>query len=145
MSEHPKTPARIERVAWTSHKERLTAIRNAVFVVEQKVPEHLELDGEDEAARHFLARSATGADIGCARLLPTGQIGRMAVLPGHRRGGVGALLLQAAIAEAQASAYPRCFLHAQTQVEAFYRRAGFLPQGDPFMDAGIAHIEMALP
>ena len=138
-------PARIERVAWTSHRERLMAIRTAVFVVEQKVPEHLELDGEDEAATHFLALSATGLDIGCARLLPSGQIGRMAVLPAHRRGGVGARLLQAAVAEAEASGCRRCFLHAQLQVQAFYRRAGFLPQGERFMDAGIAHIEMERP
>lgn len=121
------------------------AIRTAVFVVEQKVPEHLELDGEDEAARHFLARSEAGADIGCARLLPSGQIGRMAVLPPHRRCGVGALLLRAAVAEAQARGCPRCFLHAQIDAEAFYRRAGFIAQGETFMDAGIMHIEMQLP
>ena len=121
------------------------AIRTAVFVVEQKVPEHLELDGEDEAARHFLAQSEAGADIGCARLLPSGQIGRMAVLPAHRRCGVGALLLRAAVAEAKALGCPRCFLHAQIDAEAFYRRSGFIAQGEAFMDAGIMHIEMQLP
>ena len=137
-------PARIESAPWTSHKERLLAIRTTVFVVEQKVPMHLELDGEDEAAWHFLARLEDGADIGCARLLPSGQIGRMAVLPAHRRRGVGALLLQAAVADAKALC-PRCFLHAQITAEAFYRRAGFMPQGERFMDAGIEHIEMTLP
>ena len=142
--EHPNMPARIDRVPWASHRERLTAIRTAVFVVEQKVPEHLELDGEDETAQHFLARAVDGEDIGCARLLPSGQIGRMAVLAPHRRRGVGALLLQAAVAEAKQSC-PRCFLHAQILAEAFYRRAGFIPQGERFLDAGILHIEMELP
>ena len=138
-------PARIESVPWASHRERLTAIRSAVFVVEQGVPEHLELDGEDESARHFLALSAAGEDIGCARLLPSGQIGRMAVLPAHRRCGVGALLLQAAVAAAEAAGCLRCFLHAQINAEAFYRRAGFIPQSETFMDAGIEHIEMERP
>ena len=129
---------------WASHRERLTAIRTEVFVVEQQVPEHLELDGEDATAKHFLARAEDGEDIGCARLLPSGQIGRMAVLVPHRRRGVGALLLQAAVAEAKRSC-PRCFLHAQILAEAFYRRAGFIPQGERFWDAGILHIEMELP
>ena len=129
---------------WASHRERLVAIRTEVFIVEQQVPKHLELDGEDATARHFLARAEGGEDIGCARLLPSGQIGRMAVLAPHRRRGVGALLLQAAVAEAKRSC-PRCFLHAQILAEAFYRRAGFIPQGERFWDAGILHIEMELP
>lgn len=137
-------PARIDRAPWASHRERLVAIRTAVFVVEQQVPEHLELDGEDETAQHFLARAEDGEDIGCARLLPSGQIGRMAVLAPYRHRGVGALLLQAAVAEAKQSC-PRCFLHAQILAEAFYRRAGFIPQGEQFLDAGILHIEMELP
>jgi predicted GNAT family N-acyltransferase len=33
-------------------------------------------------------------------------------------------------------------LHAQTQAEAFYRRFGFVPEGEEFMEARIAHRAM---
>jgi predicted GNAT family N-acyltransferase len=33
-------------------------------------------------------------------------------------------------------------LHAQRSAEAFYTRLGYVPHGEPFEEAGIAHIEM---
>jgi predicted GNAT family N-acyltransferase len=36
-------------------------------------------------------------------------------------------------------------LHAQRSAEAFYAASGFLPRGEPFEEAGIAHIEMTRP
>jgi predicted GNAT family N-acyltransferase len=33
-------------------------------------------------------------------------------------------------------------LHAQCSAENFYRRQGFLRQGEVFMEANMAHIEM---
>ena len=35
-------------------------------------------------------------------------------------------------------------LHAQSSAAAFYRRAGFVAQGEPFDEVGIAHITMVL-
>src|SRR5438105_3268335 len=36
-------------------------------------------------------------------------------------------------------------LHAQRSAQAFYVAAGFVPRGEPFEEAGIAHIEMTRP
>jgi predicted GNAT family N-acyltransferase len=36
-------------------------------------------------------------------------------------------------------------LHAQRSAEAFYLRLGYAPHGEPFEEAGIAHIEMRRP
>jgi len=33
-------------------------------------------------------------------------------------------------------------LHAQRSAERFYARLGYLPEGEPFEEAGIAHQEM---
>jgi predicted GNAT family N-acyltransferase len=33
-------------------------------------------------------------------------------------------------------------LHAQCYVEEFYRRAGYVREGEPFEEAGIAHVVM---
>lgn len=134
----------VTAVDWDTHAERLRQVRETVFVEEQQVPRELEWDGLDESATHFLALNEAGQALGCARLLPDGQIGRMAVLAQARGTGLGMRLLEAAIAAAVARGLPRVFLHAQTQALGFYRKAGFLPHGPEFMEAGIPHYEMTL-
>lgn len=131
-------------VAWHSHKEALRRIRETVFIVEQQVPREIEWDGADDTASHFLAVNEAGQALGCARLLPTGQIGRMAVLAEHRGRGLGQRLLSAAVDEARRQGMTSVHLHAQTHAAGFYRKAGFLPRGGEFMEAGMPHQEMAL-
>ncbi len=129
---------------WTPCRERLRAIREAVFIVEQNVAQSIEWDGYDEAATHFLAIADGGQDIGCARLLPSGQIGRMAVLPAWRGAGAGMSLLLEAIGESQRLGHKRCFLQAQEHAVGFYANAGFVICGEPFQEADIPHVEMEL-
>ena len=88
---------------WQKNDDRqaLTAIRYRVFVEEQQVPEDVEMDAFDETSVHLLARSDEYGFIGCARIMPSGQIGRMAVLKHCRGGGTGSLLMTAAITEAK--------------------------------------------
>lgn len=131
-------------VAWHSHKETLRRIRETVFIVEQQVPREIEWDGEDDNASHFLAINEAGQALGCARLLPSGQIGRMAVLPEYRGRGLGQRLLSEAVEEAKRQGMPSVHLHAQAHAVGFYRKAGFLPEGGEFLEAGIAHQAMAL-
>ena len=85
-------------VGWDSHEDKLSLIRQAVFTEEQGVPANLDLDGQDPEADHLLAINEAGQPIGCARLLPSGQIGRMAVMPDWRRRGIGSRLLAEASA-----------------------------------------------
>ena len=124
--------------------DALRAVRGKVFIEEQGISREEEWDGLDEDATHFLARLA-GRPIGTARLLATGQIGRMAVLPEFRRTGVGRRLLDAAVDAASASGKTLVFLHAQRDVEAFYRANGFVTEGETFFEAGIAHVNMRRP
>jgi predicted GNAT family N-acyltransferase len=131
-------------VAWTEQADKLREVRTTVFIDEQRVPQEIEWDGLDEDAHHFLALNEAGQVLGCARLLETGQIGRMAVLASHRGRGIGERLLAAAVAHAKSLGMRRVFLHAQTQAAGFYRKAGFLPEGGEFMEAGIPHVNMAL-
>lgn len=131
-------------VDWSTHRDALRRVREVVFIDEQRVPRELEWDGEDDTASHFIALTEAGQAVGCARLLPSGQIGRMAVLPPYRGTGLGRRLLEAAIDEAKRQGFHRVHLHAQTQALEFYRKSGFLPEGGEFMEAGIAHQSMAL-
>jgi predicted GNAT family N-acyltransferase len=137
-------PVHVTLVPWQTHREALQRVREQVFIIEQEVPRELEWDGEDDQAHHFIALNEAGQALGCARLLPSGQIGRMAVLKTCRGTGLGARLLDAAIDHAQALGMQRVFLHAQRHAEPFYRKAGFLPEGQEFLEAGIPHIGMSL-
>lgn len=131
-------------VTWSERHAVLEDIRRRVFIDEQGVPAEVERDGRDAEARHFLAVDEAGQYVGCGRLLPSGQIGRLAVLPERRGSGVGARLLALAVAEAREQGQTLVFLNAQVQAEEFYRRAGFVPVGEPFMEAGLPHQRMEL-
>lgn len=128
---------------WGSASAPLAAVRRAVFVVEQAIPEAQEFDALDAPSIHALALDAEGAPVGCGRLLPDGHIGRMAVLPQWRGRGVGGAILARLIETARLRGDARVVLNAQVQAMPFYARFGFTPTGAPFVEAGIPHQAMA--
>ena len=132
---------------WSERSDRraLKAIRYEVFVNEQQVPEAEEMDAFDETSVHLLASYGESNFIGCARIMPSGQIGRMAVLKNFRGRGVGSRLMQAAITEAKQHSFTPVFLHAQCHAESFYHQFGFIACGEVFEEAGIRHVKMTLP
>ena len=123
----------------------LRALRMAVFIGEQGVPEELECDALDALAYHAVA-CVDDAIIGTGRLLvlPGGDalIGRMAVQIDVRRIGVGGHVLQFLEDAAAKLGVPEVIVHAQTYVSEFYSRAGYNTEGNPFDEAGIQHIIM---
>lgn len=127
---------------WTDAADALRAVRHAVFVVEQQVPESLEWDAADATSLHALAVDAADEPIGCARLLPDGHIGRVAVLAPWRGRGVGAALLRRLVDAARAQGSVRVILNAQVAAMPFYARYGFVARGNVFDEAGIAHCAM---
>ena len=70
----------IREVDWQEAQPEFKRVREEVFIVEQNLPVELEWDRLDPDTRHVLAQSRSGEAMGTARLLPDGQIGRMAVL-----------------------------------------------------------------
>lgn len=125
-------------------KQALTSIRQTVFVGEQNVPETEEMDAFDETSQHLLAISDDIHSVGCARIMPTGQIGRMAVVKPFRGTGIGTLLMLAAIEHSQKQGLASIFLHAQCHAETFYQGFGFSRYGGVFEEAGIDHVKMVL-
>jgi predicted GNAT family N-acyltransferase len=132
----------IRETDWAHDAGHLSAIRRAVFIDEQGVPEALEWDEHDAGAVHLLATRVDGTPIGCARLLADGHIGRMAVLPAWRGRGVGRALLAAAIQAAQAHGHTTLRLSAQIHAAGFYADAGFVAEGEAYEEAGIPHVAM---
>lgn len=135
----------IHETGWARDSVDLSAVRRAVFIDEQNVPESLEWDEHDATSAHLLARAMDDAPIGCARLLPDGHIGRMAVLPAWRGHGVGRALLAAALKMAQAHGHRVVRLSAQTHAAGFYAAAGFVVEGAAYEEAGIPHLAMSKP
>lgn len=129
---------------WRRDRLPLAAVRRAVFIDEQGVPETLEWDADDACALHLLATDAGGQAVGCARILPDGHIGRMAVLKRWRGRGVGRALLAAALEAARANGHRTVRLSAQTHAAAFYAGAGFVAEGEEYLEAGIPHVAMRL-
>tara|TARA_B100000749_G_scaffold125503_1_gene96327 strand:+ start:1539 stop:1985 length:447 start_codon:yes stop_codon:yes gene_type:complete len=132
----------VYEVSWESHQTELRAVRNAVFIEEQNVPRDLEWDGMDETSIHFIAETSDGDVIGTARLMPSGQIGRMAILISYRGHGIGRRMLEMAIQSAHRTGMKEVFLHAQSYALEFYLKAGFIPDGLEFEEAGIPHRSM---
>jgi predicted GNAT family N-acyltransferase len=125
-------------------------LRRRVFCEEQGVPEELERDRDDATAIHLVSVDPSGAVMATCRLVRRGPVmalQRMAVDRVARGRGVGTRLLDAAHAEAAAAGADEVELHAQVAVRDFYARAGYVPEGAEFEEAGIAHVVMrrALP
>ena len=124
------------------------AVRRAVFVDEQDVPEDLEMDGKDTDATHFVVRdTARDEPVGTARLRfpgeETGKVERVAVLRHYRGEGIGRRLMRAVESEVRDRGGSRLRLDAQTHVEGFYEKLGYETVSDEvFFDAGIPHVEM---
>jgi predicted GNAT family N-acyltransferase len=133
--------------SWLDGKEEAYPIRKRVFIDEQGVPAEMELDEYDPTAQHALAYLNSEC-IGTARLvtLPgdVGRIGRMAVLPMHRKQGLGGKLLCALLELSKSQGITKLELHPQLSAIAFYEQYGFIAQGDIYDEAGIAHRDMIL-
>ena len=133
--------------SWQDLGTRAQAIRTQVFIEEQNIPAEMEWDSADEQAVHALGSNRFGLPLATGRLLQhapgVARIGRMAVSQTVRGSGVGRAVLDALIDAAQLRGDHEVVLNAQTSAQAFYARSGFSPRGAVFVEAGIAHIEMA--
>lgn len=124
----------------------IAAIRYAVFVVEQGVDAAIEWDEYETVAEHILVVDE-GRPIGTARVRCVDdalKCERIAVRETARGAGWGERLMDLCETIARERGLDACVLHAQRRVEEFYRRQGYVVEGDPFEEAGIPHVTMRL-
>ncbi|OFZ85235.1 MAG: GNAT family N-acetyltransferase [Betaproteobacteria bacterium RBG_16_66_20] len=133
---------KIEIMSWEQAQPVAGPIRFGIFVGEQNVPSGIELDDLDAQCVHAVAFDDAGKAIGTGRLLPDGQIGRMAVVKDWRRQGVGDAILEALIEEARKRGHAEVLVAAQLQAAEFYRNHGFVADGKVYTEAGILHEKM---
>lgn len=123
--------------------KQLFAIRNQVFVIEQKVDHQLEHDAHDNTAQHYLA-SYNETPCGAARYRYTEKgikLERFAVLNEFRNKNVGVALLKKVLEDCLSS-NKKIYLHAQISAYGFYKKNGFVEEGAHFYEAGIEHVIM---
>ena len=122
------------------------ALRREVFEAEQNIPRPLDRDPFDYSADHVVAFDETGRCVGTGRVVRvdarTCHIGRMAVAQGHRRHGVGALVLEALERMAAMRGLTEVVIHSQMSSETFFGHRGFVREGEPFLDQGVQHVLM---
>ena len=119
-------------------------LRVDVFVVEQRCP-YPELDGRDleRSALQLWAADDAGTILATLRLLADGEgvrrIGRVVTAPSQRGSGLGAVLMERAISLAGPAAI---VLDAQSHLQGWYERFGFVRSGAEFLEDGIPHVPM---
>jgi predicted GNAT family N-acyltransferase len=131
----------IVRLATAQDMPGVFALRHAVFVLGQDVPEELERDELDAVSDHAVAL-VDGVVVGTGRLLPSGTVGRMAVADSARGRGIGAAVLLALEERAAERGMPAVELHAQVHAVGFYARYGYVPFTEVYLEAGIEHQSM---
>ena len=87
-------PITVRSGAWETLQNAVSDVRRTVFVKEQGILPKDEFDDTDPVCTHFAAFDDAGRPVGCARLLPDGHIGRVAVLKPQRGRGTGRLILE---------------------------------------------------
>lgn len=134
---------RIRLADFAADSAAIMRIRETVFVREQRVPRHLEMDERDGRCLHVLAFD-DGTPAGTARIDfdRAGKIGRLAVLAGSRRRGIGTALMTYLHEQAAQRGLDAVWCHAQRSAVDFYTRLGYRVMGDPFEEAGIEHVRM---
>ena len=132
----------IETGTWARLGSDAAKVRHQVFIIGQSIPQELEWDDMDAGSLHAVAYDEAARAVGTARLLPDNNIGRMAVLEAVRGLGIGGRLLQAMMKAAAARGAQEVMLNAQLAATPFYRRHGFVEEGEVFDDAGIPHRRM---
>lgn len=137
------------RVTTMDQLKACFAVRFNVFVDEQQVPAHLEMDEKDESpeACHHLLIMDGEAPIATSRWYEyqeaTAKLQRVAVLKDYRGRSLGKQLIHAMEQQAIELGCKYAILDAQCQAEGFYSQLGYTVISDePFYDAGILHVRM---
>ncbi len=127
------------------------AARQSVFAVEQRCA-FQDADGLDAFAWHLLGWDAGrghAALAGYLRVIDPGRkypepaIGRVLTTAAYRGAGLGRILMREGMART-AQAFPGRAIRiaAQQRLEDFYASLGFRTVSAPFVEDGIAHVEM---
>ncbi len=124
---------------------QILALRAQIFVVDQQRI-YQDPDGQDQEAIHIFNRDEDGHIVAYARIFLKDDLvsfGRVATSAKVRGQGFGGQLLDKIMQTIQQEFPDRKIeIEAQVQVEDFYKRVGFVSEGEPFIYKTTPHIKM---
>lgn len=129
------------RIELTEDTKTCYALRHTVFVQEQGYSAEGEVDELDRASLHLLAKDGA-LPVATARVHledRTAKVGRVCVLPSHRGTGLGADMINHAVALAAKQGARRVILGAQAHAIGFYTKLAFSAYGPQYDDEGEPH------
>ncbi|MDP4262612.1 MAG: GNAT family N-acetyltransferase [Bacteroidota bacterium] len=122
-------------------------LRSEVFVVEQNCV-FLDMDNKDQSSYHLMGWR-NGQLVTYTRLVQPGiayaepSIGRVVTSPSARGTGIGKLVMEKSIEEAERLFGKKAIkIGAQLYLKKFYHSFGFEQSSDIYDEDGIEHIEM---
>jgi ElaA protein len=122
-------------------------LRSEVFVVEQQCL-YQDIDGADSKAMHLLGvqgheLTAYARCFEAGAKFPEASIGRVLIRQCARGTGLGHALMEQAVAAIYQVWGPQAIrIGAQAHLQEFYARHGFQDVGKPYLEDGLAHLEM---
>ncbi|MEI4769707.1 GNAT family N-acetyltransferase [Psychrobacillus sp. FJAT-51614] len=120
-------------------------IRRKVFVEEQDVPLHMELDEYDQEAIHFVAYDGE-IPFGAGRIRTVGpslgKVERVCILPEYRGKNYGNLMMQCMEEYALSKEFHKLKLNAQSHAISFYEKRNYTITSPEFLEASIPHRAM---
>ena len=132
----------VKKVETTQELQAAYLVREKVFVEEQGVPLHLELDEHDATAIHFIVYDNEKV-IAASRIREIdagiGKIERVCVLKDYRGKKLGMLIMKEVEKHASEKGLKKLKLHAQSYSVPFYEKLNYIVTSPEFMDADIPH------
>lgn len=123
-------------------------IRREVFLQEQGFSAQSQFDAMDERSWHLLVEEG-GQTVATGRLAldekGCWKLGCIAVLPAFRGKHIGDFVVRLLVDRALSMPPAPIYVIAQQHAVNFYRRIGFVPEGEPFAIEGRSHQRMAFP
>lgn len=125
-------------------------LRSEVFVLEQQCI-FQDMDGADPKAMHLLGvrhgeLQAYARCLAAGVKFPEASLGRVLTCQGVRGTGLGHALIEQSVTAISQLWGPRPIrIGAQAHLAAFYASHGFEDVGKPYMEEGIAHLELLRP
>ena len=121
-------------------------VRKNVFADELGISESKLFDEYDETCDHFILFDGKNA-VGSVRFMlyeKTIKLERMAILQEYRKNSYGKNSILQLREFYNSLGYTQIFLDSIYSVMGFYKKCGFLEQGEIFRRVGIDHIRMSL-
>ena len=135
----------VKLVTTDEEKQLAFDVRLKVFVEEQGIPRHLEIDEFDDKAAHFIVQDGEHT-IAAARLREispgVGKVERVCVLKEYRGKRLGVFTMEHIEKYAVDHGLNTLKLNAQTYAVPFYEKLGYVVTSPEFLDAYIPHRAM---